>query len=283
MYTALQAVASPLGHSTGTRPCGARPLRADDGIRTRDPHLGKVMRYQLRYVRMPGPTPGRAPTIADALASPSKARTPSGPADARRHDRAVTEHGSAPSPEHAAAAWFGGRLATGLVEVTDDPAALDVAGWWAVVLTYEGELTAARFADVAERGPLPGGCWPGVPEASWQTSHGRGRVRRRGAGDPGRRSPPGDVYQANLCRVLSAPLPDAAPTWPAWPACWPRGNPAPYAGFLRLPDHGVHVATASPELFLRRSGPDGTWSSPGRSRAPAGPRRTCSRRTRPRT
>jgi hypothetical protein len=26
--------------------------RADDGIRTRDPHLGKVMRYQLRYVRM---------------------------------------------------------------------------------------------------------------------------------------------------------------------------------------------------------------------------------------
>jgi hypothetical protein len=28
-------------------------LRADDGIRTRDPHLGKVMRYQLRYVRAP--------------------------------------------------------------------------------------------------------------------------------------------------------------------------------------------------------------------------------------
>ena len=25
--------------------------RADDGIRTRDPHLGKVMRYQLRYIR----------------------------------------------------------------------------------------------------------------------------------------------------------------------------------------------------------------------------------------
>ena len=27
-------------------------MRADDGIRTRDPHLGKVMRYQLRYVRI---------------------------------------------------------------------------------------------------------------------------------------------------------------------------------------------------------------------------------------
>ena len=26
-------------------------LRADDETRTRDPHLGKVMRYQLRYIR----------------------------------------------------------------------------------------------------------------------------------------------------------------------------------------------------------------------------------------
>ena len=32
---------------------GARdPLRADDGIRTRDPHLGKVMLYQLSHVRV---------------------------------------------------------------------------------------------------------------------------------------------------------------------------------------------------------------------------------------
>ncbi len=29
-----------------------RPLRADDGIRTRDPHLGKVMLYQLSHVRV---------------------------------------------------------------------------------------------------------------------------------------------------------------------------------------------------------------------------------------
>jgi hypothetical protein len=30
---------------------GVRHLRADDGIRTRDPHLGKVMLYQLSHVR----------------------------------------------------------------------------------------------------------------------------------------------------------------------------------------------------------------------------------------
>jgi hypothetical protein len=57
VYTALQAVASPLGHSTeqtGALWNRQQPLRADDGIRTRDPHLGKVMRYQLRYVRTAG-------------------------------------------------------------------------------------------------------------------------------------------------------------------------------------------------------------------------------------
>ena len=57
--TVLQTVASPLGHSTKSYPIvndepqllrdGA--WRADDEIRTRDPHLGKVMRYQLRYIR----------------------------------------------------------------------------------------------------------------------------------------------------------------------------------------------------------------------------------------
>ena len=55
VYTALQAVASPLGHSTDVtaEDLAASASRADDGIRTRDPHLGKVMRYQLRYVRLP--------------------------------------------------------------------------------------------------------------------------------------------------------------------------------------------------------------------------------------
>jgi hypothetical protein len=31
---------------------GSRSSRADDGIRTRDPHLGKVMLYQLSHVRL---------------------------------------------------------------------------------------------------------------------------------------------------------------------------------------------------------------------------------------
>ena len=52
VYTDLQSVASPLGHSTTKIHRKAGGLRADDGIRTRDPHLGKVMLYQLSHVRV---------------------------------------------------------------------------------------------------------------------------------------------------------------------------------------------------------------------------------------
>ena len=58
---ALQASALPLGHvaiirSKKSRPTLRRPAPArsgaDNGIRTRDPHLGKVVLYQLSHVRL---------------------------------------------------------------------------------------------------------------------------------------------------------------------------------------------------------------------------------------
>jgi hypothetical protein len=48
-------------------------LRADDGIRTRDPHLGKVMRYQLRYIRAPRTT--SSPVAKDDDSPPQRSRT----------------------------------------------------------------------------------------------------------------------------------------------------------------------------------------------------------------
>ena len=149
-------------------------------------------------------------------------------------------------------AWFGGRLATGLAEVTDDLAALDTQGWWAVQLTFEGKAVCARFQDV-RAAPVPtGGTWPGVPAEAWSSSISReqyvGGVARIRAGIAA-----GDYYQVNLCRVLSAPLPDGAQLSDL-AAALARGNPAPYAGALRLPAYHVDIACASPELFLRRAG-----------------------------
>ena len=48
------------GRCLATRPLHRRCFHhgADDGIRTRDPHLGKVMRYQLRYIRIATCEPG---------------------------------------------------------------------------------------------------------------------------------------------------------------------------------------------------------------------------------
>ena len=50
--------------------------------------------------------------------------------------------------DREALAWFGGHLATGLVEVRRDASGLHEGGWWAVVADFEGGLVAARFARV---------------------------------------------------------------------------------------------------------------------------------------
>ncbi|KAB1989453.1 chorismate-binding protein [Streptomyces triticiradicis] len=151
-------------------------------------------------------------------------------------------------------ARFGGLVATGLLDVTSDPAALDSTGFWAVSADFEGRLTCARFRDVREEpvpAPVPGG-WHGPAAGDWTSSLDRAaytdgvrRIREHIAA--------GEVYQANLCRVLSAPVPPDADV-DALTALLARGNPAPYAGTIRLPGHGVEIATASPELFVRRAG-----------------------------
>ncbi|MGV9888217.1 chorismate-binding protein [Streptomyces sp. NPDC003395] len=151
-------------------------------------------------------------------------------------------------------ARFGDRLATGLTDVTSDPAALDSSGFWAVAADFEGRLTCARFSEVRQvpvPAPVPGG-WQGPAAGAWSSSLDRAaytagveRIREYIAA--------GEVYQANLCRVLSAPVAAGADV-DALTALLARGNPAPYAGTIRLPGHGVEIATASPELFLRRRG-----------------------------
>jgi len=148
-------------------------------------------------------------------------------------------------------AYAGGRLATGLREVTGDPAALDSSGFWAVVVTFEGEVTCARF-DHVRSASLPAVPWRGPGRDAWVSSMDRQayedavRVVRGSIAD-------GDVYQVNVCRVLSAPLAPEADVLGLGGAL-ARGNPAPYAAVVRLPAQGVHVVSASPELFLRRRG-----------------------------
>ena len=155
-----------------------------------------------------------------------------------------------PSPPPLAV--VGGRLATGLVDVTSDLGALDGPGFWAVVLPFDGPPVCARFEHVRPATPWPGRPWRGPPHASWRSSLDR-QAFCAGVAAIRAAIAEGDVYQVNLTRRLSAPAPPDADV-AALGAALATGNPAPYSAVVRLPDVGVHVASASPERFLRRDG-----------------------------
>lgn len=163
-------------------------------------------------------------------------------------------------------AWFAGVRARGAVECVDvgaDPGRLD-RGYWAVVGDFEGRVRAWRFAEVerpaAHTTPAPQ--WSGPGADAWRTSLERDPYVER-VEEVRQAIRSGDVYQVNLCRVLEAPLPGGGhptsePSARALAAVLDRGNPAPYAGGVHVPAGSdvapVWVVTASPELFLRRTG-----------------------------
>jgi len=156
-------------------------------------------------------------------------------------------------------AVVGGRLATDLADVTSDLTALDSEGFWTVVLPFDGPPICARFRNVRPARPWPGEPWQGPPADAWRSSLGAD------AFEAGVRSiresiAAGDVYQVNLTRRLTAPLPAGADV-AALGAVLAEGNPAPYRAVVRLPHLGCEVASASPERFLRRDG-DVVSSSP---------------------
>ncbi|HEX6570063.1 MAG TPA: hypothetical protein VF015_12885, partial [Acidimicrobiales bacterium] len=69
-----------------------------------------------------------------------------------------------------ALAVVGGRLLTGLVDVTSDLAALEGSGTWAVVLPFDGEPVLARFAEARPARPWPGRPWRGPAPGAWTSS-----------------------------------------------------------------------------------------------------------------
>lgn len=155
--------------------------------------------------------------------------------------------------------------ASGVDAVTHD---IDdvTAGFWAIVVTFEGDLTAVRMPSVTRtEAPSPlSSSWPGT-EGEWVSSldetayvEGVDEIRERIAR--------GTVYQVNLCRVLSIELDHDSPIR-ALGDVLAQGNPAPYAATIDIPEAGLEITCASPEAYLVRRGRTVT-SSPIKGTAP---------------
>ena len=152
-------------------------------------------------------------------------------------------------------AVFGGLAARNLVEVTSDLGVLEGTGRWAVALPYSGQPLLARF-DTWEPWDGHAGSWVGPRPNEWASSMNQ-EAYERAVEETREQIAAGSVYQANICRVLSAPIGGDSDVL-ALHAILNAGNPAPFGGCLSLPEQSVHIATASPELFLSvTSTPDG--------------------------
>lgn len=166
-------------------------------------------------------------------------------------------------PRRLGSAAFRGVRATVAVEHVDalaDGHRLAEGGFWVVVGTFEGRIDAWRFENV-ERGTAAkedsegSRPWSGPAPEEWVSSLTREQYLD-GVNAIRADIVEGDVYQANLCRILSAPLP-AGPPGPdavALSHVLAKGNPARYAARIVIPTSskwpGCWVVSASPELFL---------------------------------
>ncbi len=144
---------------------------------------------------------------------------------------------------------MGGRLATNLKEISTDPAVLDDGRFWAVVVSFEGAMTFARFENVTESA-FPKIEWNGF-SSTWNSSVSRDgyiryveRIRSL--------IESGTVYQVNACYEMVNNSADTQTDLSGLFSRLLQGNPAPFAQYLRVPN--LQIASASPERFLSRTG-----------------------------
>jgi para-aminobenzoate synthetase component 1 len=116
-----------------------------------------------------------------------------------------------------------------------------------VSTTFEGAFTAAKFATVVDA-DFPDGRWEPI-NSQWQSVPNKEgyisyveRIRELIA--------QGWVYQVNACRRLTAN--NSNINLQGLFRSILDNNPAPYASYLEIPS--LNIASASPELFLERSG-----------------------------
>ena len=152
-------------------------------------------------------------------------------------------------------ASLSGKTAKTLIDITDDLSCLDSDGSWLVLGYFEGPILAAKFETWSDA-KAPRGTWRGT--SSWQ-SHTSQAQYETAVEETRQRIAAGDVYQTNVCRLLSAPWPDDS-SIAGLHTLLQMHNPAPMSAVVELHDRrlkkwgfdSIEIASASPEIFLSR-------------------------------
>ena len=145
-------------------------------------------------------------------------------------------------------ARFGTLTATRVSAITHVATDL-TSGFWAVVLTFEGELTALRFEEVRQGAAPTTRAWKRLT-GNWRSSLDR-TAYLTGVAQIRERVGAGTVYQVNLCRVLTHDLAEDADV-PGLAALLQGEHPAPYEATIHAPEAGLDIVCASPEGYLER-------------------------------
>lgn len=155
-------------------------------------------------------------------------------------------------------AQFGTKRFEGLSDVAIDLARLNEPGLWAVIGSFEESWLLLKFdREVTSEKELSGN-WHGVKTDSWNSSMNNeeyvsavSQLREHIAA--------GDVYQANICRVLATNLINEEQDIEGLAALLIKENPAPYASVFNIKKEAherltkdIAIASASPELFVER-------------------------------
>ena len=202
-----------------------------------------VNKWSGRRGSNPRPEPWQGSALPTALRPQCRAKSIA-PALLRAKKQTLRDNLGLMSENPEPQFWMGGRHASELIEVTNNPSKLSDGDFWAVTANFDGQFTAAKFKSINTNLKFD---YPWQPITStWKSSFDQVQycdyVREIQS-----QIADGNVYQVNACRILSA---DCKQSLIGLASKLISDNPAKFGGYLKLP--GIEIASASPERFISR-------------------------------
>ena len=162
-------------------------------------------------------------------------------------------------------AEFGEKRFEHLLDVSIDLSRLEEPGYWVIIGSFEQSWLLLKFKELTNT-KQNNNIWHGVAKETWESS-----LKKQEYIDAVNKLKEhialGDVYQANICRVLKTKVENSFDI-EGLSNLLNKGNPAPYSALIKVTKESherlnkdISIASSSPELFLERD-QDYIFSSP---------------------